>query len=274
MKPIIEYQDYRQYILDYYKERKQEAKFTWRQFAALAGYASGSYLKLVCDGKTRLTAEGAAQVATAMKLVGFKFRYFVLMVEYDNAKDSSQKEAFFQEMVSLGMKHRVHVIDDDIYSYFESWKNPVLRELAPSMPGASFKKMAEQCLQHVDAQEVADTLDFLLRHGLVVKDKKGVYHQTGKSISTGDIENVPATLKCMHRQMGQLALQALDGMPESERHFSGITLGIPKNVYGKIETELAKCRRRIIAIATESDETEQIYRLNLQMFPLTKLIEK
>lgn len=74
--------------------------------------------------------------------------------------------------------------------------------------------------------------------------------------------------------MGQLALQALDGMPESERHFSGITLGIPKNVYGKIETELAKCRRRIIAIATESDETEQIYRLNLQMFPLTKLIEK
>ena len=59
MKSIVEYKDYRQYIQDYYDERKRSSAFTWREFAKLAGFASGSYLKLVCDGKTRLMEEGA-----------------------------------------------------------------------------------------------------------------------------------------------------------------------------------------------------------------------
>ena len=69
MKSIVEYKDYRQYIQDYYDERKRSSAFTWREFAKLAGFASGSYLKLVCDGKTRLTEEGAKQTALAMGML-------------------------------------------------------------------------------------------------------------------------------------------------------------------------------------------------------------
>ena len=50
MKSVIEYKDYREYVLDYYRERKRTSAFTWREFAKIAGFASGSYLKLVCDG--------------------------------------------------------------------------------------------------------------------------------------------------------------------------------------------------------------------------------
>ena len=57
MKSVIEYKDYREYVLDYYRERKRTSAFTWREFAKIAGFASGSYLKLVCDGKTRLREE-------------------------------------------------------------------------------------------------------------------------------------------------------------------------------------------------------------------------
>ena len=82
MKSVVEYKDYRQYILDYYGERKRSSAFTWREFARLAGFASGSYLKLVCDGKTRLLEEGAKKTALAMGLLGFEYDYFVLMVRY------------------------------------------------------------------------------------------------------------------------------------------------------------------------------------------------
>jgi uncharacterized protein (TIGR02147 family) len=58
MKSVIEYKDYREYVLDYYRERKRTSAFTWREFAKIAGFASGSYLKLVCDGKTRLRQWG------------------------------------------------------------------------------------------------------------------------------------------------------------------------------------------------------------------------
>lgn len=274
MKPIIEYLDYRSYILDYYNERKKNADFSWRRFAALAGFASVSYLKLVCDRKTRLSSKSAAQVAAAMKLVGFKYRYFILMVEYDNCKDAAKKEKLFQEMTSLGEKHRAYVPKKNDFNYFDSWRNPVVRELATAMPNASVAEMAEKCLPETTAADISRTLEFLQSNGLLVKDEKGIYHQTEKFLSTGPLGNVPKAVKNMHRQMGQFALQALDELPESDRLFSGITLGLASGVLGKIEEELSRCRRRIVAIATESDETEQVFRLNLQLFPLTKKIHE
>lgn len=272
MRPIIEYQNYRRYIQDYYTERKKTSGFTWRQFAALAEFASGSYLKLVCDGKTRLTKKGAEQTAKAMKLVGFKFRYFVLMVEYDNAKVPAEKEVLFQEMLALAMEHRVQVVAGKDVKYFNSWLNPVVRELVCAMPGATAKEIAAQCMDRASADDVENSIQYLEKNGLIAKDESGRYHQTRKSLSTGPLEAVPDEVRNMHRQMGQWALQSLDDLPMEERHFSGLTLGIPKSVYEKVEEELARCRRRIIAIATESDKTEQVYRLNLQFFPLTKLL--
>ena len=48
-----------------------------------------------------------------------------------------------------------------------------------------------------------------------------------------------------------------------------MTLGITRNAYDKIVAELDACRRKIIEIATAEDETDEVYRLNLQFFPMT-----
>ena len=274
MRPIIEYRDYRQYVLDYYKERKDRSGFTWREFAKVAGYASGSYLKLVCDGKSRLTSEGAKKTSAAMNLVGFEEQYFLLMVDYGNAKTDAQKKKSFEEMIALAAAHKQSVLGANFYTYFESWKNPVLRELAPAMPHALPSQLADQCLPQVSAAEVVDSLRFLTKNDLLAKDDNGVYHQTKRSISTGPMDVVPEAVRSMHRQMGTFALKALDELPLSERSFSGLTLGITKKSYKQISKELSRCRERIIAIATADEDTEQVYRVNMQFFPLTKKLEK
>ena len=80
VKSVIEYKDYREYVLEYYRERKRTSAFTWREFAKIAGFASGSYLKLVCDGKTRLVEEGAKKTAVAMGLSGFEYDYWLSLM--------------------------------------------------------------------------------------------------------------------------------------------------------------------------------------------------
>ena len=95
LKSVIEYQDYRLYILDNYLEKKSSSAFTWREFAKRTGFASGSYLKLISSGKSRLVEEGARKTATAMELQDFEYDYFVLLVQYDNAKNALQKKKFF-----------------------------------------------------------------------------------------------------------------------------------------------------------------------------------
>ena len=64
MKRVMEYQNFRIYVRDFYTERKLASGFTWRDFAKLAGYSSPVFLKLVCDGKANLSEVGIERVAT------------------------------------------------------------------------------------------------------------------------------------------------------------------------------------------------------------------
>ena len=269
MKEIIEYTDYRKFIQDYYDERKRSSAFTWRDFAREAGFSSAVYLKYVCEGKKNLSVGAAGSVASAMGLAGFESTYFVLMVSYAHAKGDEAKRAAFEERCALARAHKVRVLGNEEFDYFKSWKNPVLRELAPHMPGAKPLEMAHACKQKISAAEVSETLDFLVRSKLLKKDREGNYRQTDKSISMGPVDAVPVAARDMQRQMGEFAVKALD-LPLSERDMSGLTLGLTRRAYERIRKELADCRRRIVAIAAEDDETEQVYRLNLQLFPMSE----
>lgn len=269
MKEIVEYTDYRKFIQDYYDERKRCSAFTWRDFARDAGFSSAVYLKYVCEGKKNLSVNAAGSVAAAMGLAGYEQTYFVLMVSYAHAKSDKAKRAAFEERCALAHAHKVRVLGNEEFDYFKSWRNPVLRELAPHMPGARPLEMARACKPAITAAEVSETLDFLVRAKLLKKDRSGNYRQTDKSVSMGSVDAVPVAARDMQRQMGEFAVKALD-LPLSERDMSGLTMGLTRRAYDRIKKELADCRRRIVAIAAEDDETEQVYRLNLQLFPMSE----
>lgn len=273
LKSVIEYQDYRQYILDYYTERKRCSAFTWREFAKLAGFASGSYLKLVSDGKTRLVEEGAKKTAIAMGLLDFEYSYFILLVQYENAKNDQQKKKFYEELKELTAAHKIKLLGSDSYAYYESWVHSVVRELAPAMPGAKPLEIAKACRIPVTAAEVSDSLHFLVKNNFLTIDANGNYYQNDKSLTTGRLDYVSVAVHSLIRQMGEFALKAFDDLPISERHFSGLTMGVTEKSYKQVIEELTECRKKIIAIVSAEDETEKVCRLNMQLFPLTKNVK-
>ena len=269
MKDVLEYTGYRQYIADYYADKKAKSAFTWQMFAEKAGFSSPVYLKYVSEGRFNLSEEAAIRVAAAMSLVEYERDYFCEMVRFDHAKTDDEKKVFFNKMLAIADAHKVKVIEADSYRFFEDWKNPVLRELAPSMPGAKPLALARACRPEITAAEVTESLSFLVKANLLQKDKDGNYVQTEKSVTTGPMKATPVAVRTLHRQMGEFALDAIEGVSQDERHFSGLTLGITRQAYEKIVQEIAECRKRIIAIAREDEATEEVYRLNMQFFPMT-----
>lgn len=274
LKSIIEYQDYRQYILDYYTERKRCSAFTWREFAKLAGFASGSYLKLVSDGKTRLVEEGAKKTAIAMGLLGFEYDYFMLLVQYENAKNDQQKKKCFEAMQEITSAHKIKLLGSESYAYYESWLHSVVREIAPAMPGAKPLEIAKAIRIPVTAAEISDSLNFLTKNKFLTVDENGNYHQSDKLLTTGRLNFVSIPVHSLIRQMGEFALQAFDDLSISERFFSGLTMGVTEKSYNKVIDELKECRQKIFAAVSAEDETEKVCRLNIQLFPLTKNIKK
>jgi len=273
MKEIVEYTDYRKFIQDYYDERKRCSAFSWHAFAQKAGFSSDVYLKYVCEGKKNLSIASAGSVATAMGLVGFEYDYFILMVSYAHAKSDTAKRAAFEERCALAQAHKIRILGREEFDYYKSWKNSVIRELAPHMPGAKPLEMARACKQKISAAEVSETLDFLVKAKLLKKDRSGNYVQTDKAIMMGNVDAVPVAARELQRQMGEFAIQSLD-LPLSERMMSGLTLGLTQRAYERIRKELEDCCRRVIAIATEDEETDRVYRLNMQLFPMSERLKK
>ena len=270
MKDILEYTSYRQYIADYYAEKKAKSAFTWQEFTRAAGFSSPVHLKYASEGRLNLSDAAALRVAQAMHLVDFEQEYFCEMVKFDHAKTDAEKKAAFSKMLSIVDAHKAKIVEGDSFRYFESWKNPVLRELAPAMPGAKPLAIARVCRPEITAAEVSESLNFLVKAGFLKKDEEGRYVQTDKFITTGPLDVTPVAVRGMHRQMGELALETIEGVAQDERHFSGLTMGLTHEAYEEIVQEIDACRKRIAAIATRDSEIDDVYRLNIQLFPLTK----
>jgi uncharacterized protein (TIGR02147 family) len=229
-------------------------------------------MKVVCDGKSKLSKIGVERVATAIGLTGFELDYFRAMVKFGQAANEETKKAAYRDMLAIAKVHKVRVLEGDLFAYYDTWRNPMMRELAPLMPGATPGEMAKMCYTETSAQEVRESLDFLTKAGLPKKEKDGSFAQSETSVS-GTPDATRLALRGMHRQMAQLATPALE-LPACERNFSGVTMGVSRESYDRIVRLLDECRRQIIAIAAEDKNIEQVYRLNLQLFPLTKSVKE
>ncbi|MDY6262831.1 MAG: TIGR02147 family protein [Fibrobacter sp.] len=271
MKPIIEYTDFRKFMRDFYEERKRCSAFSWREFSKIAGFSSPSYMKVVCDGNSKLSRIGVERTGAAMGLAGFEMDYFRAMVKFGQAEVESKKVAAYEEMLSIAKMYKVRVLEGDLFEFYDTWRNPVLRELAPLMPGATPGELAKMCYPEVSAQEIQESLAFLTKAGLL-KKTEGKLVQSETSVK-GSNDATRLAMRGMHRMMSQLATPALE-LPVEERNFSGVTMGLSRESYSKIENLLDEFRRKIIAVAAEEKNVEQVYRLNLQLFPLTKNVKE
>lgn len=271
MKNIVSYTDFRQYMKDFYEERKRTSAFSWREFNKSAGFTSPNYLKLVCDGKSKLSKTKIANLAKAMNLAGYEEDYLALMVSFDNAKDDAIKKEILLKMDCIAKEHKARIVDADAFEFYQSWEYPVIRELAPMMPGAKPHEIAAACNEDISAEDVNRILKFLVKRGFLQKNEDKSYTQTEKTVIASK-EALPLAIRSMHKEMAGYAEKALERYPLAERHFMGITMGVNEELYGKVVAELEDCCRRINAITSNCENLNQVYRMNIQLFPFTKKV--
>jgi uncharacterized protein (TIGR02147 family) len=274
MPSIFAYSDYRSYMRDAFAEKKASSRFSWREFAKRAGYSSPIFLKLVAEEKSSLSPEGVERVGLALGLTDKEQEFFRLLVMFTHEKDNGNKQKLFNEMRHIAALCKSHILEANLYDYYKEWYHSVIRELAPNV--SSEAEISRLLTPKVPMPQVKASIALLLKLGLLEKDLKGKYHQTNKHITTGENINSMAIRK-HHENMGTLAIKALESVPKDERDISGITMGLSKEGFEAVKTEIANFRRRIKEIAAQTEcerEKEFVYRINLQLFPLSKTARK
>jgi len=273
MKPITEYKDYYSLIKDFYEDQKRTSYFSWREFAKLAGFSSPTYLRLVSEGKSKLSRGSMNRMISAMGLVGFEVDYFKALVNFCNAKDDESKMPYWKEMRRIALEYKVRVVDKEAVEYFDGWKNQVVRELAPMMPGATPGQIAKTCCNEITAAEVNKSLEFLTKAGFLKKGTDGSYRQTEKNVAASK-EGMAYAVHAMQHKMLQLADESIERFEPQERSVSSVTFTVNRECYERIVQEIDSFRRKIAAMPSEIEKADQIYHLNMQLFPLTWKLNK
>ena len=94
---VFKYLDYRAFLDAFYRAKKPSG-FSYRAFSRRAGLGAPNYLKLVIEGQRNLTADMAARSADACARDGEAARYFVALVEFNQARESDARDAAYKKL--------------------------------------------------------------------------------------------------------------------------------------------------------------------------------
>lgn len=269
---IYDYVSHLSYLNDMVEFYKKESKvFSFRYFAKKSGFASQSTLKFFLSGKRNLTAESIVKVCKGFQLDPMESKYFENLVQMNQTKSNEEKNKFFQEMLKIQRRKKIRLISSDQYEYFSKWYHPAVRELVRCNDFQNDPKwIARRITPMISVIEARESLRLLERLGLILKDSYGNYKQTERALST-DREILSMVARGFHREMGIRAIETLDTIGTDRRDFSGVTFGIPSNRIQELKDKINDFRKQLTAsLGTLEEDTDEVYHLNIQLFPLTK----
>lgn len=268
---IFEYTDFRMYLQDYYNRMKKEtAYFSFRYFSRTAGFTSPNYLKLIMEGSRNLSADGISRFSKAMKLDVKETRYFRLMVLMNQAATAEEKDFYTRQILKSKVYKTLKPLNEAQYDYYSQWFHIPLRELVGRSDFKNDPKwIAPQFTPHLTEAQVKEGLLLLEKLGLITKTENDSYAITDRAISTGD-EVTSLAVMNYHRKMMQMATEALDRFPASERDISSLTMGVSRETAKKIKSLVQEFRKEVIALVNHETNIEDVVQLNFQLFPIVK----
>lgn len=102
MKNIYQYRNYREFLKDYYVDKKgSEQGFTYAKFAVKAKLKSPNYLKLIIDNKRNLTVSNIHAFAKCINIEGRELDFFEALVLENQAETKIEKSYYYRRIKHL-----------------------------------------------------------------------------------------------------------------------------------------------------------------------------
>lgn len=277
---VFAFLDPRDFLQAVYEQEKSAAKkYSYERFSARLGLGSNAYSFLIISGRRPLTSKAAKKIAKALELLPDQEKYFLAMCRYCHAKTPAERDQGLQELLELKARNSESDLEQSQMKYFSEWFHVVIRELAGTPDFADDPKwIADRTLPRISVTDATYSLELLKNlQYIAFNADKNCWEQTQARISSGS-EVRSLTLQRLHRQMAQLAMDAVMTVESADREFGGITATLTEEEVFQLKMQLQAARKKIVedillkrSKQQEPDNTKQrVYQINFQMFPLTR----
>lgn len=271
---IYDYLDYRAFLRDMFKYRKQQVKhFSYRFFARKSGFKSPNFLQLVSSGKRNLSYESISKIAKGFSLKKQEQEYFEYLVLMNQAASHDEKNKYYKKMVSVKGYGEIKKLEKAGYEYFSKWYYPIVREI---IMFGNRKQTPEQIASLLNPQitpaEAKKALELLITLELVKKNEQGCWDQQNRDLTTG-AEVQSLVVANFHKEILKLAGQSIERYKADERDITALILSVNHKQLSEIKEKTAAFRKELLKLASDQNDPDLVMQVSIQVFPLTKKLE-
>ncbi len=269
---LFDYFDYRDYLQDYYQfHKKRNSAYSYRLFARKAKLGSPNYLKLVVDGKRRITDRTLYQFARGLGLNRDEEKYFRELVMYQEVSDPDSKELHLRSLLKYQEKQRTPTpLRADRIKFLLDWHHSVIRELVLN---ADFREdpiwIARRLGNKISEAQARESLDLLIRLKFLERNAENRLEQKEPLLTSSD--EVPShVIRSLHRTYLRKAINSIFSVPMEKRELSGLVLSIPGTRLKEIKEELKEFRKKLNRKYGLDKNGDEVYFVGLYLFPVTQ----
>ena len=272
-RKIFEYLDYREFLRDYYREKKESfPAFSLRAFSDKINFKAKDFISRVMQGEKNLSAQSIQKIANGLKFGKREAAFFEDLVWFSQAKTMDEKNGWFQKMQNelkivrfAENRHQLAFYQFQVYSH---WRHLVVRSLIGIYGfDGDYAALAKSVHPVITEEEARESVKLLENCKLVEKKPDGSYALVDKDITTGDRTSRIA-LRGFHQRCLALAADSIDRDPPNTRNITGLTLGISQDSYEKIAERVSAFRKEIAQIADEDKAADKVYQMQIVLFPV------
>lgn len=271
MDRIETYTDYRQFLKDYYDEQKRRfTHFSYRYFCIKSGITSPALFKEIAEGKRNLTERTTDAFIKGLGLTDLDANYFRALVHFNQTDNEQEKALILEQLKGFRRKIKQLPVPVDLYGYYSTWYNPVVRELACIIDWKDdYQVLADTLDPPIKKSEARAAVAFLIDNGFIRKTENGNYLQTNPAITTGS-EVVSQAIRSFNEELAKKGVDAIQAHPPADRDIRTIITGVSRKSYLLVKEEMREFISRVIRIVDDDKDADRVYSLNLQLFPLSK----
>lgn len=272
-KPVLfNYISATSYLYDLMLFRKRENPgFTYESWARELGFKSRSFMTMILNKERNITSQFIEVFTTTMNFSADEKTYFSLLVQYNQADSETEKSHYLDRLLEWQGQQKDAV---EIKNYNEFLKTTFLPKLLVLL---SFKDL--DCSAEGLALFLNEDLRFIQSSlGQLQSMQLAAPNQTGQWVSFKKSFKVPKNfgseaLEKYHNQSLQEAISA-QKTPATQRRFRSLLLPLSENDYQNLLTDIESLITKSLAkYDSETLDQKSLYKLNLNVFPLTKKYE-
>lgn len=268
---LFDYFDYREYLHDYYQfHKRRNPAYSYRLFARKAKLGSPNYLKLVVDGKRRITDRTLFQFARGLGLNRDEEKYFRELVMYQEVSDPDSKELHLRSLLKYQEKQRTPTpLRADRIKFLLDWHHAVIRELVATR---DFKEdpawLAKRLGNKITEAQAKESLELLERLQILQRNAGGKLEQREPLLTSSD--EVPShVIRSLHRTYLRKAINSIFAVPIDKRELSGLVISIPQHRMKEVKEEIKEFRKKLNRKYGLDRDGDEVFFIGLYLFPVT-----